>query len=71
VTKWEYQTEIGKFEQLNDLIERLNQIGAEGWEAVSMTAEREGDDTGYTVLLKREKREGATGGYRFGQARGV
>lgn len=43
---------------MNDLVEKLNALGRERWEAVSMTAEQEGEDgseTGYTVLLKRER----------------
>lgn len=50
--------QIGTFDEMNDLVEKLNALGRERWEAVSMTAEQEGEDgseTGYTVLLKRER----------------
>jgi hypothetical protein len=54
---WEYTTEIGTFEGTNELLQRLNKLGAEGWEAVGIAAEPEGEhDTGYTVLLKRVKK---------------
>jgi hypothetical protein len=46
--KWEY-TFIDSTEGLDHLIEKLNVLGADGWEAVSCSE----DDEGYTVLLKR------------------
>jgi hypothetical protein len=50
--KFEYTTQIGTYEATNEFIAKLNVHGEEGWEAVGMTAEKEG----YTVLLKRDKK---------------
>jgi hypothetical protein len=51
--QWEYQLEIGKFEEFNDLTKRLNELGNDGWEAVGIAGDAEADN--FTVLLKRVK----------------
>ena len=51
---WEYDVEIGKFEELKEMIERLNERGKDGWEAVGIAGDAKADN--FTVLLKREPR---------------
>ena len=53
--QWEYQLEIGTFEEFNDLTKRLNELGLDRWEAVGISGDGKADD--FTVLLKRAKRK--------------
>ena len=48
---FEYHLEIGKFEEFNDLTQRLNKLGEDRWEAVGFAGDAKGDRV--TVLLKR------------------
>jgi hypothetical protein len=50
--RWQYHLEIGTFEEFNDLTERLDKLGDEGWEAAGITG-----DGDFIVLLKRAREE--------------
>jgi len=47
--QWQYRIETTNYEDLDGFQERLNALGAEGWEAVSMTD----NDNQFTALLKK------------------
>jgi hypothetical protein len=51
---WEYTIEVGGYEN-DDILPKLNELGNEGWEALTMTANDAEGDTAYTVLLRRAK----------------
>jgi hypothetical protein len=58
---WEYNVQIGRFDQMNDFLNHLNQLGADGWEAVGFAVRRNESaaDDEYVVLLKRQKKNSA------------
>lgn len=43
--KWEYKTVVHSARVHGSLEDRLNQLGLEGWELVSLTGERKGRST--------------------------
>jgi hypothetical protein len=51
--QWEYDLEVGSFEEWHDLIDKLNQLGGQGWEAVGLATDAEGEH--FSILLKRKK----------------
>lgn len=54
MTKWEYRWAYVRFGTLDMSVDHLNELGAEGWEAVS-AVRQEGKMGRVVLLLKRPK----------------
>lgn len=51
--KWEYRTEIA--DEMSNMDKRLNQLGREGWELVTINSEHQKSLTYYVYTFKRRR----------------
>jgi len=54
---WEYDRVVIKFKQNDELLERINHLGANGWEIISYienTPKKFSDSWESTILIKRK-----------------
>lgn len=55
---WKYERKVIKFELVRELLDKLNELGADGWEVINYEEKKPskfGDNYETIVLLKKKK----------------